>query len=176
MIFFNLYKSNNNKNFLTKSQIKVNNYYQKRKDKTMSKLIRKTKQREIILNELCKVTTHPTADELYLMVRDKLPRVSLGTIYRNLEIMAEEGIIRKIETRGKLKRFDGNTDKHLHIRCEKCDKIEDIFLDNYSELETFLQKAMNKKKNFKFLDFELEIVGLCSDCQDGKNSSGWLTH
>ncbi len=142
----------------------------------MSKLIRKTKQREIILNELCKVTSHPTADELYLMVRDKLPRVSLGTIYRNLEIMAEEGIIRKIETRGKLKRFDGNTDKHLHIRCEKCDKIEDIFLDDYSELENFLKKVMRNKKNFKFSDFELEIVGLCSDCQDKKDIQNSIAH
>ena len=137
----------------------------------MSKLIRKTKQREIILNELCKVTSHPTADELYLMVRDKLPRVSLGTIYRNLEIMAEEGIIRKIETRGKLKRFDGNTEDHLHIRCENCDKIEDIFLDDYSEIENFIKKAMNNKKNFKFLDFELEIIGLCSECQKNNNSA-----
>ncbi|MGE5577510.1 MAG: Fur family transcriptional regulator, partial [Syntrophothermus sp.] len=52
-----------------------------------------TRQRQIILEELKNVTTHPTADEVYEMVRRRLPRISLGTVYRNLELLAEEGII-----------------------------------------------------------------------------------
>jgi Fur family ferric uptake transcriptional regulator len=69
-------------------------------------MIRLTTQRQIILEELSKVKTHPTASELYDMVRKRLPRIGLGTVYRNLELMAESGIILKIEVGGTQKRFD----------------------------------------------------------------------
>ena len=82
--------------------------------------IRLTTQRQIILEELSKVTTHPTASELYDMVRKRLPRIGLGTVYRNLELMAESGMILKIEVGGTQKRFDATTDEHYHIRCSRC--------------------------------------------------------
>ena len=87
---------------------------------------RVTRQRTIILEELRKVSTHPTADEVYTMVRQRLPRVSLGTIYRNLELLAEQGVILKIESAGNSKRFDANVRPHQHIRCQKCGRMADI--------------------------------------------------
>lgn len=72
-------------------------------------MIRLTTQRQIILEELAKVKTHPTASELYDMVRKRLPRIGLGTVYRNLELMADSGMILKIEVGGTQKRFDATT-------------------------------------------------------------------
>ena len=86
---------------------------------------RMTQQRSIILEELRKAAVHPTADEIYQLVRQRLPRVSLGTIYRNLELLAGQGTIRKIEYAGR-KRFEGNILPHQHAHCQKCGQVHDI--------------------------------------------------
>ena len=87
-----------------------------------------TRQRTILLEELRKVRSHPTADELYHMVRQRLPHISLGTVYRNLDLLAEQGEICKIESAGSSKRFDGNLRPHQHARCQKCGRVVDIML------------------------------------------------
>ena len=87
---------------------------------------RVTRQRTIILEELRKVATHPTADEVYHLVRQRLPRISLGTVYRNLDLLAEQGDILKIDSAGSSKRFDGVTRPHQHVRCQKCGRVADI--------------------------------------------------
>ncbi len=84
-----------------------------------------TTQRSILLDELRRVDSHPSADELYAMVRRRLPRISLGTVYRNLEILSGLGAIRRIDSGGGLKRFDGNPEEHYHIRCVACDRLVD---------------------------------------------------
>ena len=92
----------------------------------MSKQQRMSQQRNTILAELRKITTHPTADELYAIVRQRLPRISLGTVYRNLELLAERGEINKVAFAGESKRFDCNTHPHQHARCQKCGRLVDI--------------------------------------------------
>ena len=84
-----------------------------------------TRQRKVILEELRKVDTHPSADEVYEMVRKRLPRISLGTVYRNLEILSAKGEIQKLELGCTLKRFDGIAENHYHIRCLQCDRVVD---------------------------------------------------
>ena len=81
---------------------------------------RMTRQRAVILEELRKVKTHPTADELYSIVRERLPRISLGTVYRNLDFLADTGEIRRLEAAGTTKRFDGDISWHQHVRCIHC--------------------------------------------------------
>ncbi|MGD9277844.1 MAG: transcriptional repressor, partial [Desulfobacterales bacterium] len=71
-----------------------------------------TKQRQVILEELRQMETHPSADEIYKVVRRRLPRISLGTVYRNLEVLAQMGEIQKLELSGSIKRYDWNTNKH----------------------------------------------------------------
>ena len=87
--------------------------------------MRMTRQRNVILEELRKVDTHPSADEVYDMVRRRLPRISLGTVYRNLEILSQNGRIQKLEIGGTQKRFDGNPANHYHLRCIHCDRLAD---------------------------------------------------
>ncbi len=87
---------------------------------------RMTRQRAVILEELRKTKTHPTADELYGMVRQRLPRISLGTVYRNLDFLADNGTIRRLEASGSTKRFDGDISAHQHVRCVSCGRIGDV--------------------------------------------------
>lgn len=87
---------------------------------------RLTNQRKLILKQLQSVTSHPTADELYDMVRQHMPRISLGTVYRNLETLSALGLVRKLDNASGQKRFDGDMSSHHHIRCERCGKIGDI--------------------------------------------------
>ncbi len=69
---------------------------------------------------------HPSADELYEAVRKELPRISLGTVYRNLLSLAEEGQVRILDTGSGHRRFDPNTSEHAHFRCLKCGRVEDV--------------------------------------------------
>ena len=94
----------------------------------------RTAQREAILRELRSVTSHPTADELYAMLRPEMPQISLGTVYRNLEQMSQAGIIRKLETAGKQKRFDGDLSPHHHMRCRCCGAVVDIASESLNEI------------------------------------------
>ncbi len=122
--------------------------------------MRLTSQRQVILEELKKVTSHPTANDVYDMVRKRLPRIGLGTVYRNLDLLAEKGIIKKIEVGGDQKRFDGNTSPHYHIRCLRCNRVEDIFIERDMELE----KNAASCCNYKILDHHVQFSGICSKC------------
>ncbi len=126
-----------------------------------SPMIRLTTQRQIILEELAKVKTHPTASELYDMVRKRLPRIGLGTVYRNLELMAENGMILKLEVGGTQKRFDATTDNHYHIRCSTCGKVDDIDIPVVDDL---VQQAADNS-SYRILGHHVEFTGLCGQCQ-----------
>lgn len=119
-----------------------------------------TKQRQVILEELRKLKTHPSADEIYKVVRRRLPRISLGTVYRNLEILAEMGEIQKLELSGSLKRYDWNTNKHYHIRCVRCNRVDDAPIAPLNQLEDELYEATV----FEIIGHNLEFVGLCPEC------------
>jgi Fur family ferric uptake transcriptional regulator len=124
------------------------------------KTMRLTNQRQVILEELRKVTSHPTAGELYDMVRKRLPRIGLGTVYRNLELLSEAGVIKKLETGGEQKRFDGNAEAHYHIRCSGCGRVDDIHLARLEDLDA---KASNCC-NYRIQGHHIEFTGLCPDC------------
>ncbi len=126
---------------------------------------RMTKQRAIILETLRSVCTHPTADEIYGMVRKKLPRISLGTVYRNLEILTSSGKILRLDKAGAQKHFDGNTMPHQHVRCRTCGCIGDTVG------EVALPAAnQTSAPGFTIHGVEVEFVGLCHNCDAaGKN-------
>lgn len=123
--------------------------------------MRLTTQRQIILEELASVTSHPTANEVYDMVRQKLPRIGLGTVYRNLELMAESGIILKLEVGGTQKRFDATTEPHYHIRCMGCGKVDDIDVSVQHEINMRAAEV----SNYSILSHHIEFTGICIDCQ-----------
>ncbi len=127
---------------------------------------RMTHQRQVILEEIQKVNTHPTADEVYELVRKQLPRISLGTIYRNLEILSASGLIQKIGPLSNQMRFDGITKKHYHLRCMYCGRIEDAPIAPMENLEN----AIREKTDYTIIDHKIEFIGICPKCKE-KGSS-----
>jgi Fur family ferric uptake transcriptional regulator len=119
-----------------------------------------TRQRQVILEELRNVNTHPSADEIYEMVRKRLPRISLGTVYRNLEILSGRGEIQKLELGCSLKRFDGVAEDHYHIRCLGCDRVADAPPGS----EVFISYKLKENTDFKITGHQLEFVGVCPAC------------
>lgn len=124
--------------------------------------LRMTRQRQVILEELRKVNTHPSADEVYEMVRKRLPRISLGTVYRNLEILSASGDIQKLEPGCALKRFDGNPSEHSHIRCIRCDRIDDAPLASKIEIDS----ADLMPTDYEIIGHRLEFIGVCPNCSE----------
>ena len=123
--------------------------------------MRLTEQRRIILEELKKHVDHPGADELYHEARKLIPRISLGTVYRNLELLSESGVIQKLKYGNGQKRFDPNPQPHCHFRCAKCGSIEDLPF----ELKTPEMDGNHPwVKARKIFGANLEYFGLCAKC------------
>jgi Fe2+ or Zn2+ uptake regulation protein len=121
---------------------------------------RATKQRKIILEELRRVRTHPTADSIFKMVRKRLPSISFGTVYRNLNLLKDEGKILEL-TCGKYScHYDGNPQMHYHFFCLHCGKIFDIEELNLEDLN----KMLNKKSDFVARYHRLDFYGYCGKC------------
>ena len=125
------------------------------------KQLRLTPQRMFLLEELRKLNTHPTADELYEIVRKRLPHISLGTVYRNLEILSRMGIIRKIELGGTRKRFDGDLEIHQHIRCTACGRIDDL---PAGTTVTRCDMDLIGRTGYEAIEHRVEFIGICPEC------------
>ncbi|MDR0339726.1 MAG: transcriptional repressor [Desulfovibrio sp.] len=126
---------------------------------------RMTKQRALILEVLRSVDSHPTADEVYGMVRRRMPRISLGTVYRNLELLAGAGKILRLDRAGSQKHFDGNSAPHQHVRCRVCGRIGDVMNPvALPDTEGVVSPG------FRTEGVELEFIGLCDACREGAAS------
>src|SRR5258708_39153079 len=105
-------------------------------------LSRKSRQREVVLAVVRSTMDHPTADWVYRQARRTLPRIGLGTVYRNLKTRAEEGFIGEIHTGGHSARFAGNTGRHYHIRCLGCGRVNDLPMSVHTRFEPEAGPAM----------------------------------
>jgi len=130
-------------------------------------LQRMTKQRVVILNTLNRLRTHPTADELYDVVRRELPHVSLGTIYRNLDLLARSGHIRKVDTGGSQARFDAEREPHHHVRCQGCGRVDDVKITP----GTRIQHPPLSEHGFEILDYRIAFEGRCPECRKSAPAS-----
>ena len=130
-----------------------------------------TPQRQVILEEVRKTCSHPTADEVYQLVRKRMPRISLGTVYRNLELLSESGLIQKLEWAGTQKRFDGALESHYHVRCLTCGRVQDIAGEGPSVLNDFLGSI----DHFEIMGYRLELIGRCSECRNEVRGFGKVT-
>ena len=124
--------------------------------------LRMTNQREIILRELKKSKRHLAADELYDIVKKVMPRISLATVYRNLEILSEAGLIGKLEISGRQKRFDFDVSDHDHIYCVVCHRVDNLSIERKSVNSEQLAAA---RAGYTITGYRVEIVGICPDCQ-----------
>ena len=123
-------------------------------------LSRNTRQRTLILETLHALGNHPTADEIFESVRQSLPRISLSTVYRNLEFLAKSGHIRKLEMGGLPVRFDSTVAPHFHIRCISCNRVDDL----RGRRVVVIEDARDFDHDYELLGYQVEFIGLCSAC------------
>lgn len=121
-----------------------------------------SRQREAIKEYLMSTTEHPTADTVYLHVREEFPNISLGTVYRNLNLLADIGEAIKITTPEGGDRFDGNTDPHYHVVCTACGKVDDLHLDQ-EQIEA-VNKLGNSHYSGSIKTHTTLFYGTCSEC------------
>ena len=119
--------------------------------------MRYSKQRELITDIIKGRKDHPTADMIYASARDAEPNISLGTVYRNLKLLADDGVIITLETQDKKLHYDGDTSRHSHFIYSNCGKIIDLF------------KAAKKPDEIEELGLALTgekciYYGRCTDC------------
>ncbi len=119
--------------------------------------MRYSRQREIIVENIKNRFDHPTADEIYSACRVVEPNISLGTVYRNLKQLAEEGEIITLETVDKKIHYDGDTSRHSHFVCERCGKIIDLFKPSETPKEL-------KEMGLEVTSEKCVYYGQCNDC------------
>ena len=126
-------------------------------EKTM---IKYSKQRETILNNLTGRRDHPTADMVYESVKQTIPNISLGTVYRNLSLLAENGQILRIQTGIGPDRFDGFIKPHSHFVCKQCGKVYDM---DYVPNKSIITKASELVPG-TIEEADFQFYGTCNDC------------
>jgi Fur family peroxide stress response transcriptional regulator len=122
---------------------------------------RETKQRNAILNFLRSTRSHPTADRIYETVRKAIPTISKGTVYRNLQVLIDQGIVSVLDIRGTLSRYELKQRIHYHFRCDICGRIYD--LDEPVDPE--LDDRISKRTGFLVSGHQTEFRGRCADCR-----------
>lgn len=129
-------------------------------DRVKSPASRGSRQREVILEELRRLRTHPRSDELYLILRQRLPHISLGTVYRNLDRLQREGLALEIPC-GEFVRYDGNVMPHDHFMCRSCRRVWDLDVHGpHRETE-----PPTMPSGFQLEGSYTIYHGLCPDCQ-----------
>jgi len=133
---------------------------------------RRSRQRDLVLSIVRSTMDHPTADWVHRQARRRLPRISLGTVYRNLKQLAKAGLIREIHAGGDVARFDGNLGRHYHIRCLGCGRVSDLPLSVTGHIE----EEAGRATSYRILGHDVEVQGLCPLCQEPGKSAENRSH
>ena len=122
---------------------------------------RNTIQCTLVLETVNKLQCHATAEEIYNAIIQEHPTISKGTVYRNLNRLAEMGQIRKMEIPGGADRFDHLCHDHCHVKCEKCGRVFDVDM----EYITGLEKNIKDSHGFQFTGYDILFKGICPSCK-----------
>lgn len=122
---------------------------------------RNTVQRALVLDAVYNMRFHPSADDIYEEIIKTHPNISKATVYRNLNLLAENNEIRKVKISDGADCFDYKCYKHYHAKCSKCGKVVDIEMEYIKDLE----KQIKNTHSFNFVDHDITFNGICSDCK-----------
>lgn len=128
------------------------------------KTLKYSRQREAIKAFLSETKSHPTADVVYAHVQQEFPHISLGTVYRNLNLLAELGEAVKITSPDGADRFDGTTTPHYHVLCTGCGNVYDLDMSIQDSLTSAAEHCFDGSIHSHTAMF----YGTCSHCQDAK--------
>jgi Fe2+ or Zn2+ uptake regulation protein len=126
--------------------------------------IRNTKQRQAIFEAIERHGGHLTADEIYRLVRRRCPRLSLGTVYRNLRLLVAQGELRELDFGMAVTYFETTKDSHYHLICRICGSIADADIPVESHLQSVVGQASNLG-GFCIEEHRLDFIGVCAACQ-----------
>lgn len=130
---------------------------------------RNTVQKELVYNAVLSLKGHVTAEDVYQYIKVKKPNIGRGTVYRNLNTLADEGAIRRVEIPNGPDRFDFTLENHYHVQCVKCGQVFDVDMDEISDME----KRIKDKHGMNFLSYDLLFKGICEKCeQEEMNNAG----
>ena len=119
------------------------------------------RKREAVLDCLRSTTSHPTAEWVHAQLRTQFPDISLGTVYRNLAMFKDQGIITSLGTVGGVERFDANTEPHVHFICNQCYRVDDL---PEMEIPADLSNAADRCSGGRAEICHLSFTGTCRDC------------
>ena len=122
--------------------------------------VRMTPQRHAILSYLVESMSHPTADEIYRALERRFPNMSVATVYNNLKVFMEAGLVRELTYGDDSSRFDADMSDHYHAICESCGKIVDFDFPPLSEAE----QAASAATGFRVTGHRMEVYGICPEC------------
>jgi Fur family ferric uptake transcriptional regulator len=123
--------------------------------------MRSSRQRDVVLETVRSTFEHPTAEWIHKTARKRLPRMGLGTVYRNLKALVDEGLIRAVRAADEAVRYDGNTGEHYHIRCISCDRVSDLPVS----VDRAIEKRAHLATRYAVVGHEVEVHGVCPSCQ-----------
>ena len=124
--------------------------------------VRITPQRHAVLDYLMNSVIHPTADDIYKALEGKFPNMSVATVYNNLRVLRENGLVRELTYGDSSSRFEINLTDHYHIICESCGKIVDFHYPSLDEVESLAEKVTG----FEVSHHRMEVYGTCEDCKE----------
>ncbi|PMQ02246.1 MAG: transcriptional repressor [Dictyoglomus sp. NZ13-RE01] len=124
-------------------------------------MFRETKQRKVILDIIKNTKEHPDALWVFQKAQEMGTKISLGTVYRTLELLAKEGKAKKFYDTHAVARYDGDVSPHHHLICKVCGKIIDW---ENNDLDKMILE-IGSKSNFKDISYEVIIYGICPECQ-----------
>ena len=127
---------------------------------------RNTIQRSLVYEAVHRLQSHATAEEIYDEIVKQHPTISRGTVYRNLNRLAEEGEIRRLEIPGGPDRYDHRCHGHYHARCLQCGRVFDVEMVYLQDLE----KAVTDAHGFAISGHDIIFTGVCPDCQQNSSS------
>ena len=125
-------------------------------------MLKRSRQRDSIKNFLINRYDHPTAETIYLGIKDEFPNISLGTVYRNLTLLSQIGEIQKISTGIGPDRFDGRPEPHYHFMCTVCESVLDLKVNGLEHINILAEQGFNGKIEGHFAYF----FGKCPSCKN----------
>ncbi len=121
---------------------------------------------KMMIEEALMKLDHPTASEIHDYIKKSYPNISLGTVYRNLGLMAESGDVLRITFGDAPDRFDINTHDHFHVMCKKCGQVFDAESDRLKELLAQIDQSLEETTGVHIENRSMYYQGICSSCRE----------
>jgi Fe2+ or Zn2+ uptake regulation protein len=124
-------------------------------------MLKRSKQKEVILRIMKSTTSHPTADWVYAQARKEIPNISLATVYRDLKLLKDSGELLELDLGQGPSHYNGDTTDHYHFRCERCGQLFDL----EEPVDTTVDERVARKAGHDVTHHVLEFRGICKDCR-----------